>query len=361
MTVYSKKMASSFAINGQLIGPGHPPYIIAEVSGNHNQLLAKALRLIEVAKEAGADAVKFQTYTADSMTIPSDDPDFQITSGTWDGWNLHELYKSAATPYEWFPQLFAHAKKVGITMLSSPFDLEAVERLEEWGAPAYKIASNEFTDWPLVARVARTGKPLILSTGTANLEDMDSTMDFIKRQNVSECALLHCVSAYPAPLEAANLHTIKAIAERYNVPAGFSDHSLGITAPVVATALGAKIIEKHFILARSEGGPDSSFALEPQELAEMCSAVQQAHDSAGTVSFGMSEFEKESPIYKRCFYTTRDLEVGEKISPANVRAIRARSGISSQLFEKVFGSTVIKALPRYTALSYEYIELEEYS
>lgn len=349
-------VASAFEIDGRPIGPGHPPFVIAEVSGNHNRDLAKALRLIEVAKEAGADAVKFQTYTADSMTVPSDDPEFQIMSGTWAGWNLYELYQQAATPYEWFPRLFAHAREVGITVLSSPFDPDAVDRLEEWGAPAHKIASNELTDWPLVARAARTGKPLILSTGTATLEEIDATVAFLERQGARAFALLHCVSAYPAPLDAANLRTIRAIEERYGVPAGFSDHTLGTTAPVVATALGAAIIEKHFILDRAEGGPDSSFALEPAELAEMCRAVRDAHHAMGRVSFGMSEAEKASPIYKRCFYTTRDIAAGERLGPDNLRAIRARRGMPSRRFEEVFGASARRAIARHEPLEEDAVD-----
>lgn len=338
-------------IDGRRIGPGEPPYVIAEVSGNHNKDLAKALAMIDAAKAAGADAVKFQTYTADSLTLPSDKPDFQITTGTWAGWNLHKLYQEAATPYEWFPKLFKRAREVGITMFSSPFDADAVDRLEAWGAPAYKIASNEFTDWPLVKKTAATGKPLILSTGTATLEEIEATVEFLARIGAPDYALLHCVSAYPAPLSAANLFTIPAIAERFGVVAGFSDHTLGVTAPITAAALGAAIIEKHFILDRSDGGPDSSFAIEPDELALLCRSVREAHECLGRPEFGMKEAETRSPIYKRCFHTTRAIRAGELLGPDNLRAIRARQGLPARRFEAIFGKRAAVDIDEHEALT----------
>lgn len=324
-------------IDGRRIGPGEPPYVIAEVSGNHNKDLGKAIAMIDAAKAAGADAVKFQTYTADSLTLPSDKPDFQITTGTWAGWNLHKLYQEAATPYDWFPRLFERGREVGITVFSSPFDDDAVDRLEGWGAPAYKIASNEFTDWPLVKKAAATGKPLILSTGTATLEEIEATTAFLAKIGAPGYALLHCVSAYPAPLSAANLMTIPALAERFGVVAGFSDHTLGVTAPITAAALGASIIEKHFILDRAEGGPDSSFAIEPDELTLLCRSVREAFDCLGRAEFGMKVAETKSPIYKRCFHTTRAVTAGEILGPDNLRAIRARAGLPARRFEEIFG------------------------
>jgi pseudaminic acid synthase len=338
-------------IDGRAIGPGHPPYVIAEVSGNHNRDLGKALAMIDAAKAAGADAVKFQTYTADSLTLPSDKPDFQIRTGTWAGWNLHKLYQEAATPYEWFEELFAHAAKLGISIFSSPFDADAVDRLEGWGAPAYKIASNEFTDWPLVKKAAGTGKPLILSTGTATLEEIEATTGFLARIGAPNYALLHCVSAYPAPLSAAHLHTIPALAERFGVVSGFSDHTLGVTAPIVAAALGASIIEKHFILNRSDGGPDSSFAIEPDELALLCRSVKDAHETLGQVKFGMKDAETRSPIYKRCFYTTRPVKAGDVLGPDNLRAIRARQGLPARRFEEIFGATAARDITEHEPLN----------
>ncbi len=338
-------------IDGRRIGAGHSPYVIAEVSGNHNKDLGKALAMIDAAKAAGADAVKFQTYTADSLTVPSDKPDFQITTGTWAGWNLHKLYQEAATPYEWFPKLFAHAAEVGITIFSSPFDADAVDLLEDWGAPAYKIASNEFTDWPLIQHAAKTGKPMILSTGTATLEEIEATTGFLARIGAPDHALLHCVSAYPAPLSAAHLKTIPALAERFGVVSGFSDHTLGVTAPIVAAALGASIIEKHFILDRSEGGPDSSFAIEPDELALLCRSVKDAHETLGDVRFGMKEAETKSPIYKRCFYTTKAIRAGETLGADNLRAIRARQGLPARRFEEVFGQSAARDIAEHEPLT----------
>ncbi len=338
-------------IDGRRIGPGEPPYVIAEVSGNHNKNLGKALAMIDAAKAAGADAVKFQTYTADSLTLPSDRPEFQITTGTWAGWNLHKLYQQAATPYDWFPELFARGREIGITVFSSPFDDDAVDRLEAWGAPAYKIASNELTDWPLVKKAAATGKPLILSTGTATLEEIEATTAFLAKIGAPDYALLHCVSAYPAPLSAANLMTIPAIAARFGVAAGFSDHTLGVTAPITAAALGASIIEKHFILDRSEGGPDSSFAIEPGELALLCRSVRDAHECLGRPEFGMKEAETKSPIYKRCFHATRAIKAGEVLGPDNLRAIRARAGLPARRFEEIFGRRAARDIAEHEPLT----------
>lgn len=345
-------------IDGRRIGAGEPPYVIAEVSGNHNKDIGKALAMIDAAKRAGADAVKFQTYTADSLTLPSDKPDFQITTGTWAGWNLHQLYTEAATPYEWFPQLFERAREVGITLFSSPFDSQSVDLLEDWGAPAYKIASNEFTDWPLIKKCAETGKPLILSTGTATLEEIQATVAFLDKIDAPDYALLHCVSAYPAPLSAANLSTIPALAERFSVVAGFSDHTLGVTAPITATALGAAIIEKHFISDKADGGPDSSFAIEPDELAVLCQSVREAHDTLGQPDFGMNEAETKSPIYKRCFHTTRPIKAGEVLGPDNIRAIRARKGLSARRFEEIFGARAKADIAEHEPLSEDLVELE---
>lgn len=356
MTSHSNLPRAAFSIAGREIGDGHAPYVIAEVSGNHNKDLSKALRMIDVAAECGADAVKFQTYTADSLTLPSDKPDFQITTGTWAGYNLHQLYQEAATPYEWFPALFDHGKARGITVFSSPFDNDAVDLLERLEAPAHKIASNEFTDWPLIRHAAKTGKPLILSTGTATLDEIDDTVAFLEREGVTEYALLHCVSAYPAPIEAAHMRNITALRERFPVPIGFSDHTLDITAPMVATSLGAAIIEKHFVLDRSEGGPDSSFAIEPEELRRLCETVRDAHAALGGPQFGMKDAETKSPIYRRHFYATRDIAAGEEIGPHNVKAIRARKGIAAREFERLFGATAALAIPAHEPVTWEVID-----
>lgn len=357
MASNSGKPRSELTIDGRVIGDGHAPYVIAEVSGNHNKDISKALKMIEVAKACGADAVKFQTYTADSLTLPSDRPEFQITTGTWAGWNLHKLYAEAATPYDWFPQMFDHARKVGITMFSSPFDADAVNRLEDWGTPAYKIASNELTDWPLIQNAAATGKPLILSTGASSLEDIDATVSFLKRIGAPDFALLHCVSAYPAPLGDAHIANISALRRRFAIPVGFSDHTLDTTAAVLATGLGAAVIEKHFILDRSEGGPDSSFAIEPDELADLVTRCREAFDAVGTPSFGSNTAESQSPIYRRHFYATQDIQAGEGITEANARAIRARDGIPAREFERLFSSKAKADIKRHDPLSWEMLDV----
>lgn len=357
MKVNDTAASAYITINGRRIGAGEPPYVIAEVSGNHNKDIGKALAMIDAARNAGADAVKFQTYTADSLTLPSNKPEFQITTGTWAGWNLHKLYAEAATPYEWFPKLFERAREVGITLFSSPFDSESVNLLEDWGTPAYKIASNEFTDWPLLQKCAETGKPLILSTGTATREEIQATVAFLDEINAPDYALLHCVSAYPAPLSAANLTTIPVLAEQFGVVAGFSDHTLGVTAPIAAAALGASIIEKHFILNREDGGPDSSFAIEPDELALVCQSVREAYDALGRPEFGMSDAETESPIYKRCFHTTRAIKAGEVLGPDNIRAIRARKGLPARRFEEIFGARAKTDIDEHEPLTEDLVEL----
>lgn len=356
MSLNPSSARSAFAIAGREIGEGCAPYVIAEVSGNHNRELSKALKMIEVAAECGADAVKFQTYTADSLTLPSDKPEFQITTGTWAGWNLHKLYQEAATPYEWFPALFDHGKALGITVFSSPFDNEAVDLLEGLNAPAYKIASNEFTDWPLIRRTAQTGKPVILSTGTASLEEIDATVRFLEGEGVTDYALLHCVSAYPAPIDSAHMRNIVALRERFPVPIGFSDHTLDITAPIVATSLGAAIIEKHFVLDRSEGGPDSSFAIEPHELKRLCETVRDAHAAMGGPQFGMKDAETKSPIFRRHFYATRDIAEGEVLGPDNVKAIRARQGIAAREFERLFGARAMANIPAHEPVTWEAVD-----
>ncbi|WP_420433317.1 pseudaminic acid synthase [Hyphobacterium sp.] len=353
MTNHAQPPRAAFQIAGREIGDGHAPYIIAEVSGNHNKDLGKALAMIDVAAECGADAVKFQTYTADSLTLPSDKPDFQITSGTWAGWSLHRLYQEAATPYDWFPALFDHGRARGITVFSSPFDNDAVDLLEGLETPAHKIASNEFTDWPLIRHAAATGKPLILSTGTATLEEIDDTVAFLEGEGARNYALLHCVSAYPAPIDSAHMRNITALRERFPVPIGFSDHTLDITAPIVAACLGAAIIEKHFVLDRADGGPDSSFAIEPHELKRLCETVRDAHAALGGPQFGMKDAETKSPIYRRHFYTIRDIAAGETIGPHNVKAIRARRGIAAREFERLFGTTARAAIPAHEPVTWE--------
>tara|TARA_R110002096_G_scaffold33234_10_gene96152 strand:- start:1069 stop:2142 length:1074 start_codon:yes stop_codon:yes gene_type:complete len=357
MTMQAAKFRAELAIDGRVIGDGHSPYVIAEVSGNHNKDINKALKMIEVAKACGADAVKFQTYTADSLTVPSDRPEFQITTGTWAGWNLHKLYQEAATPYGWFETLFAHGRKIGITVFSSPFDAAAVDLLESLDAPAYKIASNELTDWPLIEKAAATGKPLILSTGASSLADIEATVGFLERIGARHWSLLHCVSAYPAPLSDAHIANITELRRRFAVPIGFSDHTLDTTAAVLATGLGAAIIEKHFILDRSDGGPDSSFAIEPDELTDLVARCRQAFEAVGEASFGRNSAESKSPIFRRHFYATRDIAAGEPISTDNARAIRARDGIPACEFERLFGARARTPIAAFSPVTWEMLNV----
>lgn len=346
-------MSSLFEIDGRRIGSGQPPYVIAEISGNHNGDKNQALRLMEMAHEAGAQAVKLQSYTADSMTIPSKDEDFVIDKGLWAGWRLYDLYDTARTSYEWLPDLFKKGRDLGITVFSSPFDPHAVDILERHECPAYKIASNELTDWYLVKCAAETGKPLILSTGTAELDEIEQTVKFLRRMGTRDFALLHCISAYPSPITGMNLATISDIGARLGVPVGLSDHSIGSTAAVTAVALGACIIEKHITLDRNNGGPDSAFSSEPEEFRQFCQSCSDAHASLGKPCYGMREVEKESPIYRRFLYTSRDISDGEVLGPGNIRTIRARQGIAAMDFEKVFGRKASCDIPRNTPLTWE--------
>lgn len=340
-------------IDNRFIGMGQPPYVIAEVSGNHGKELGKALQMIDIAKACGADAVKFQTYKPDSLSIPSDLPEFRITSGTWKGWTLYELYQEASTPYEWFPELFRYGREIGITVFSSPFDTPAVDLLAQLDAPAYKIASNELTDWPLIERTVATGRPVILSTGTATLLEIDQTVEFLHELEAPSFALLHCISAYPAPVEAANLKAISELASRFNVPIGLSDHSLGTNVAIAATALGAAIIEKHFVMDRSEGGPDSSFALEPDELKELVDRCRETFTSLGDGAFGMKESEKASPIYRKRFYSCKPIEAGQSLSENNVRTIRSPHGIEAKEYRRVYSCRAVTDIPEYTPIGFD--------
>lgn len=349
-------MRAALEIDGRRIGDGEPPYIIAEVSGNHNKDIARAIAMIDVAKSCGADAVKFQTYTADSLTVPSDRPEFQITTGTWAGWNLHRLYQEAATPYDWFPRLFAHGRETGITVFSSPFDAAAVDLLETLDAPAYKIASNELTDWPLIGKAAATGKPLILSTGASSFADIEATAAYLERIGARHWSLLHCVSAYPAPLSDARISNITALRNRFAVPIGFSDHTRDTMAAVLAVGLGAAIVEKHFILNREDGGPDSSFAIEPDELADLVKRCHEAHAAVGTPEFGGNAAEAKSPIYRRHFYATQDIRAGDVLGEGNVRAIRARDGVPARDFERLFGRRASADIPCHTPVRWEAVD-----
>jgi pseudaminic acid synthase len=338
------------------VGPEHPVYIVAELSANHNQDFEQAVRIIRAAKDAGADAIKLQTYTPDTMTLASDRAEFVIGGGTiWDGRNLHDLYGEAYTPWEWQPKLKQAAEELGMDCFSSAFDSSAVDFLEEMGVPAHKIASFELVDIPLIQKVARTGKPLIMSTGMATIEEIEEALQSARDAGASQIALLKCTSAYPAPAEDMNLRTIPEMARRFGVPVGLSDHTMGIAAPVAAVALGACIIEKHLTLSRSTPGPDSAFSLEPHEFKAMVDAVRTAEKALGMVHFGLSAKEEASRIFRRSLFVVEDVKQGEAFTPANVRSIRPAHGLHPRHLPEVLGKSASREIRRGTPLTWEFV------
>lgn len=349
-------MPGNFAIDGREVGQGRPPYVIAELSANHNGSLEHALATIDEAQRRGAHAVKIQTYTADTMTIDCDLPDFLITSGPWAGFKLYDLYKWAETPYEWHAPLFEHARKRGVTLFSTPFDESAVELLEDLGAPAYKIASFELLDLPLIQYVARTGKPMIMSTGMASEAEIAEAVAAATAGGCEQLALLHCVSSYPAPIEQANLRRIGQIARRFDVVAGLSDHTLGTTAAVAAVALGACLIEKHFILSRQQKGPDSEFSIEPEELGRLCTETAAAWQATRGDGFESQPAEEESRKFRRSLYFVRNMRAGEVVTPAAIRRIRPGFGLPPRHYSSIVGRRVARDVSRGTAVSWEQLE-----
>lgn len=326
-------------------------FIIAELSANHNGSIETALETIKAAKRAGADCIKLQTYTADTITIDSDKEDFLIKGTIWDGRNLHKLYQEAYTPWEWHETLFRAAEAEGLVCFSSPFDPTSVDLLESLHAPAYKIASFEITDIPLIEYVASKGKPVIISTGIATTEDIGLALDACARMNNSQVALLKCTSSYPAPIEEANLVMIRDMAERYGVITGLSDHTMGATAPVVATVFGAKIIEKHFILDRSIGGPDASFSMNEQEFTEMVKAVREAEKAIGRVDYTLTGKQQSGRDFARSLYIVKDIRQGETFTPEHVRSIRPGYGLHPKHYRSVLGKTAARDLEKGSRLT----------
>jgi N-acetylneuraminate synthase len=349
-------MTPSLTIAGRRIGPGHEPFVICELSGNHNGSLDRALTMLEAAAATGADAIKLQTYTPDTITLDSDSPDFLIDSGLWAGRRLHELYAEAYTPYEWHAALFAKARDLGVILFSTPFDDTAVDLLESLDAPAYKIASFEAVDLPLIARVAATGKPMIISTGLANLEEMAEALETARRHGLGEVALLHCVSSYPAPIEEANVATVPDLAARFGVVGGLSDHTPGSAASVAAVALGASIIEKHFTLARADGGPDASFSLEPAEFAALVADCKAAWRAVGRVHYDSLGSEAAAANHRRSLYVAADIAAGEVFTSANVRSVRPGYGLAPKHLPQVLGRRAKRALKLGDRMSWDVIE-----
>ncbi len=338
-------------INGRSIGPGHRPYVIAELSANHNGDLKQALKIIDAAVETGADAVKIQTYRPDTITLKSNAPEFQITEGLWAGRTLYDLYEWAHTPWEWHEELFAYAAKREITLFSSPFDPTAVDLLEDLNAPAYKIASFEAVDLPLIRYVASKGKPMIISTGMADLEEMTEAVNAAHEGGCRELALLHCVSGYPAPASDYNLATITNMAATFGVPVGLSDHTLYNTTAIASVALGASVIEKHMTLDRAGDGPDDSFSLEPTEFASLCRDVQTAWEATGKVDYGRKSSELNNVQFRRSLYFVQDMNAGDMITPDSVRSVRPGHGLPPKYLDDILGKRVVQDIPANTPVT----------
>ena len=342
-------------IDDRHIGLNYPPYIIAEMSANHNGEIENAYRIIEEAKKAGADAVKMQTYTPDTMTIDCDNEDFQVHSGLWEGRTLYQLYEWAHTPWEWHLPLFKYARKLGITIFSTPFDSTAVDFLEDINAQAYKISSFEVVDLPLIRYVARTGKPLIISTGMADVDVIQEAVETAREGGCKELAVLHCVSGYPAPASDYNLRTISNLIERFDLITGLSDHTLDNATAIASVVLGASIIEKHFTLNRNGDGADDSFSIDPYQLSALCRDCKIAWKSLGVVDYARKSSEIDSVKFRRSIYVVRDIELGEIITHDNVRIIRPGFGMSPKFLDLVMGRKVNQRLKKGTPLLQKYI------
>jgi N-acetylneuraminate synthase len=347
---------TSIRIGGRSIGSGRPIYVIAELSANHNHDFDQAARIVRAAHDAGADAVKMQTYTPDTITIASDRKEFRIGGGTlWDGRSLHDLYAEAYMPWEWQPGLKKLAEELGLDCFSSAFDPTAVDFLEEMNVPAHKIASCELVDIPLIQKMARTGKPLLMSTGMATVEEIEEALQAAWAAGANEVGLLKCTSAYPAPAEEMNLRTIPEMIHRWGVPVGLSDHTMGIAVPVAAVALGACILEKHLTMSRTGPGPDSAFSLEPEEFKTMVAAVRAAEKALGEVKFGATGKEAASRGFRRSLFVVEDVAQGEPFTAVNVRSIRPANGLHPRHLSEVLGKTAACGIKRGTPLAWEFV------
>lgn len=344
---------AEISIAGRRIGSAHRPYVIAELSANHNGSLDTALAIIEQAKACGADAIKLQTYRPDTITLNANTPDFQIRGGLWDGRTLYELYEEAHMPWEWHEVLFAHAAKIGITIFSSPFDTTAVDLLEQLGAPAYKIASFEAVDLPLIKYVAQTGKPMIISTGMADADEIGEAIESARSGGCRELAILHCVSGYPAPAEDYNLRTLPDLINRFGLVTGLSDHTLDNTIAIASIAMGASLIEKHFTLDRDGGGPDDSFSVQPTEMSALCRDAKTAWQSLGQVDYGRKSSEQGNAQFRRSLYFVKNLAAGAVVTPDAVRSVRPGFGLAPKMLERVLGCRTSTAVDANTPVNWE--------
>ena len=350
-------MNKEFKIGTRTISPTSPTFIVAEISANHNQDFHRAVEIVHAAKEAGADAIKLQTYTADTITIDCDDPCFQINEGTiWDGTTLYKLYQEAYTPWNWQPKLMEEANKLGMECFSSPFDFSSVDFLEEMNVPAYKIASYEINDIPLIRKIAKLHKPMIFATGIAYPEDIERALAVCKEEGNEDILLLKCVSSYPTPYEAVNLNVIPTLAKTYDCIAGISDHTMGTIVSAGAVALGAKMIEKHFTLRRADGGPDSAFSMEPEEFAKMVSEVRILEKALGSSEYILTDTQVLEHGGSRSLFVVKDIAAGEILTPENIRSIRPGCGLHTMHYEEILGKRAKLDLKKGTPLSWELID-----
>ena len=345
-----------FTVNNRNIGPGYPAYIVAEMSANHNKSFEKAVEIVKAAKKAGADAIKLQTYTPDTITVDCDNEYTRIKGTLWDGRTLYDLYSEAYMPWDWQPKLKAVADEIGIDLISTPFDPSAVDFLEKMNLPAYKVASSEIVDLPLLQKIASTWKPLIMSTGMATLEEIRDAVKTVREAGCDQLVLLKCTSAYPAPVEEMNLRTIPHLAAEFGVFAGLSDHTLGTEVSVAAVALGACIIEKHFTLSRDDTGPDSAFSLEPNEFKAMVDSIRIVEKALGRVAFGASDKEKVSRSYRRSLFVVSDMKAGDEFNASNVKSIRPGHGLHPGMLSKVLGRRAKRDIQKGTPLNQDMIK-----
>lgn len=349
-------MQQSFEIEGRRISPEEPAYIVAEISANHGHDVEVAKRVMRAASEAGADAIKVQTYTPDTITLNCDNEYFRIGKGTvWEGRTLYDLYKEASMPWEWQPELKTFAEELGLQFFSTPFDHTSVVFLEKLDVPAYKIASFELVDLPLIREVARTGKPVIISTGMASLSEIDAAVEAVREAGGTQLALLKCTSAYPAPLQSMNLKTLSDMSRRYALPVGLSDHSMGTVVPVVAVSLGASMIEKHITLSRKDKGPDSGFSLEPEEFGRMVRAVRDAEKAVGRVCYDVAEHEKASRVFRRSLFVSHSMKKGDVFTAETVRSVRPSHGLPVDAIDHVLGKKASMDLKAGTPLAWEHV------